>query len=227
MKRVIAVFVLTLTAACNDKAPVVEAPGLPAPPAVPAVGLYVTNEQSGDLSVIDVDSGMVVNTIKLGKRPRGIAASPDGTRLYVALSGSPSAGPGVDEKTLPPPDRSADGIGVVDIKARKLVKVMKSGTDPEQLAVSHDGTRVFVANEDAGQLTVIDTDSGNIVDTFKVGDEPEGVSVHPNGNLVYVTSEEDGAIYVVDVAAKKVVKPIPVGPRPRSIAFTPDGSRAY
>ena len=33
----------------------------------------------------------------------------------------------------------------------KLLKVLPSGTDPEVVAVSHDGTRVFVANEDAGQ----------------------------------------------------------------------------
>ncbi len=165
-----------------------------APPPPPALGVYVTNETSGDLTIIDAGSQSVVGTVRLGKRPRGIAASPDGTRLYVALSGSPSAGPGVDEKTLPPPDRSADGIGVVDIRQRKLLKVMTSGTDPEQVAVSQDGSRVFVANEDAGQLTVIDTESGKIVDTFKVGDEPEGVSVHPNGNFVYVTSEGDGAI---------------------------------
>jgi YVTN family beta-propeller protein len=201
MNRLATPFALALAlglSACGGPAPQPgsqqAATGTPAapveqtPPPPPALGLYVTNEQSGDLTIIDVSNATVAGTIKLGKRPRGIAASPDGTRLYVALSGSPSAGPGVDEKTLPPPDRSADGIGVVDIKARKLVKVMKSGTDPEQLAVSHDGTRVFVANEDAGQLTVIDTDSGNIVDTFKVGDEPEGVSVHPNGNIVFVTS---------------------------------------
>ena len=68
---------------------------------MPAVGLYVTNELSGDLSVIDATTLSIVTTIRLGKRPRGIAASPDGRRLYVALSGSPNAGPGVDEKTLP------------------------------------------------------------------------------------------------------------------------------
>src|SRR6516162_2134294 len=226
-----ALFAFAAVAACGGAAPQPESKSAPTqaapPPPPPAVGLYVTNEQSGDLSIIDADTAKVVGTIPLGKRPRGIAASPDGTKLYVALSGSPAAGPGVDEKSLPPPDRSADGIGVVDLAQAKLLRVMKSGTDPEQLAVSHDGTRVFVANEDAGQLTAIDTASGNIVDTFKVGDEPEGVSVHPNGNIVYVTSEEDGAVYVVDVVGKKVIKPIMVGPRPRSIAFLPDGSRAY
>src|SRR5438552_6754011 len=187
-------FVLALVitaAACggtNTPAPAATQPAAApaAPPPQPAVGLYVTNEQSGDLSIIDVDAAKVVGTIPLGKRPRGIAASPDGAKLYVALSGSPAAGPGVDEKTLPPPDRSADGIGVVDVQTRKLVTVIKSGTDPEQVAVSRDGTRVFVANEDAGQLTVIDTASGNVVDMFKVGDEPEGVTLTPDGTQVYV-----------------------------------------
>src|SRR3954470_11613232 len=215
MRRALAILALTVTAACGkDTAPVVEAPALPAPPPQPTLGVYVTNEQSGDLSVIDADSGMVVKTIKLGKRPRGIAASPDGTKLYVALSGSPAAGPGVDEKTLPPPDRSADGIGVVDVKQGKLLTVFKSGTDPEQVAISKDGSRVFVANEDAGQLTVIDSATGATLDMFKVGDEPEGVTVSPDGNHVYVTSEDEGAVFVVDLAAKEVVKSIKVGPRP-------------
>ena len=56
--------------------------------------VYVTNEASGDLTVIDASTGSVVATAPLGKRPRGIKASPDGKTLYVALSGSPNAGPG-------------------------------------------------------------------------------------------------------------------------------------
>ena len=79
--------------------------------------VYVTNERSGDLSVIDVSTQRVLTTIPLGKRPRGLRASPDHSLLYVALSGSPIAGPGVDEDTLPPADKKADGIGVVDLKS--------------------------------------------------------------------------------------------------------------
>ena len=59
-----------------------------APAAPPAIGVYVTNETGGDLSVIDAATNTVVATIPLGKRPRGIVASPDRTLLYVALSGS-------------------------------------------------------------------------------------------------------------------------------------------
>ena len=77
--------------------------------------IYVTNEVSGDMTVIDSGTYKVLETIPLGKRPRGIHASPDHKTIYVALSGSPIAGPGVDESTLPPPVKSADGIGVFDV----------------------------------------------------------------------------------------------------------------
>ena len=136
------------------------------------------------------------------------------------------AGPGVDESKLPPPDRSADGIGVVDIAQRKLVRVLESGTDPEQVAVSADGRQLFVANEDAAVMSVVDPTSGKVLRTYKVGEEPEGVSVNPNGH-VYVTSEDAGAVFVVDPSVERVLASIEVGPRPRSIAFLPDGSKAY
>ena len=112
-----------LAAACGRTAPPTEtAKPAPVPPAeAPALGVYVTNETSGNLSVIDATTGTVVGVVALGRRPRGIAASPDGRTLYVALSGSPAAPPGVDEKTLPPPDRTADGIGVVDVRQMKLL----------------------------------------------------------------------------------------------------------
>src|SRR5688572_19616477 len=73
--------------------------------------LYVTNERAGTMTVIDPARGEAIGTVTLGKRPRGIVATADGSRVYVALSGSPIAGPGVDESTLPPADKGADGIG--------------------------------------------------------------------------------------------------------------------
>ena len=51
--------------------------------------IYVTNEVSGDLSVIDSGNYNLLSTVPLGKRPRGIHPSPDHKTIYVALSGSP------------------------------------------------------------------------------------------------------------------------------------------
>lgn len=184
--------------------------------------IYVTNERSGDLSVIDSTTHTVTATVPLGKRPRGIHASPDGKFIYVALSGSPIAGPGVDESTLPPPDKSADGIGVYDVAQGKLVKMLKSGSDPEEFDISQDGKLLYVSNEDAAGVSILDLTTEKIVATLPTGEEPEGVKLSPNGKYVYSTSEDAGMIYKIDTATQKVVSSLKVGRRPRTIAWMPD-----
>src|SRR5499427_10275764 len=106
--------------------------------------LYVSTEDGGEVVVVDADSGEAVSHIQVGKRPRAVKLSNDGRQLYVALSGSPRGGPGVDESKLPPADRSADGVGVVDLAARKLVRTYASGQDPESFDLSRDGKTLFV-----------------------------------------------------------------------------------
>jgi YVTN family beta-propeller protein len=191
------------------------------------VAVYVTNEISGDMSVIDAASQKVVATVPLGKRPRGLNPSPDGRFMYVALSGSPVGGPNVDESKLPPPDRQADGIGQLDTLRNRLVRVLKGGTDPEQVAVGANGRFLYVANEDAAQVSVLDAASAKIVRTVSVGGEPEGIALHPSGRFVYATSENEGTVHVIDTTSHREVARVKVGARPRSIGFLPDGSRAY
>ena len=119
-----------LWSACSSEAPppAASTPAAgPAPaPAPPPAGplLYVSDETGGAVVVIDATSGQILERIAVGKRPRGIRVSRDGTSVLVALSGSPIAGPGVDESKLPPADRAADGIGVVDLATRKLVRTL-------------------------------------------------------------------------------------------------------
>src|SRR6188768_970944 len=77
----VAVVVLSASAvACSSEPPPTEAPA-PAPatpaPSGPLNRAYVTNENSGDLTVIDLNTDTVVATIPLGKRPRGIQANRD------------------------------------------------------------------------------------------------------------------------------------------------------
>lgn len=189
--------------------------------------IYVTNERSGDLTIIDSSTMQATATIPLGKRPRGIHSSPDHKFLYIALSGSPIAGPGVDESKLPPPDKTADGIGVFDIVQNKLVRMIQSGSDPENFDITPDGRTIIVSNEDDAKASFIDIASGKVTKSVAVGEEPEGVKVSPNGKFVYVTSENTGTISVIDIPTAKLIKTFKVARRPRSVAFLPDGSRAY
>ena len=110
---------------------------------------------------IDIRTAKLLKTIHLGKRPRGIHASPDGKTLYVALSGTPIAVPDVDESTSPPPDHSADGIGVFDVATQKLVKVISGGSDPENFDISQDGKTLYL-HEDISSVSIVDINTGQV-----------------------------------------------------------------
>lgn len=202
----------------------------PAPadePASPALRLYVSDETGGNLIVIDASTGEIVDRLAVGKRPRGLRLSRDGAHILVALSGSPIAGPGVDEDSLPPPDRAADGIGVVALPALTLTRTLESGQDPETFDISLDGHTVFVSNEDAALMTAIDFASGAVRGEVTVGEEPEGVKVRPDGRVVYITCEETSEVVAIDTTTLEIVAHIPVGSRPRDLVFTADSSVGF
>jgi YVTN family beta-propeller protein len=190
---------------------------------------YVSNEDGHTVTVIDTARDEVIATIEVGKRPRGLKLDRDGSRLFVAVSGLPKCPPTVPDEECAKLERdlSADGIAVVDTATHKVVKVLAAGSDPEQFAISDDGRRLFVANEDVAQVSVIDAASGDSVARIPVGREPEGIGIAPNGRWVLVTNESDHSVSIIDTGTLKVVKSVQVGQRPRDIAFTPDSSAAY
>src|SRR3954447_17332648 len=200
--------------------------------------ICVSNERGGDVSIIDAATHKVIATIPIGKRPRGIHASPDGRTLYVALSARPiEAPPQLDANGNPilhkdddddddkKSDHAADGIGVVDLASLKLIKKLPAGTDPEQFAVSPDGQHLYTSNEDVGTISVTRADTGKVEHIVPVAKEPEGVSFTPDGRAVYVTCETNGDIFAIDVATHKVASHFVVPGRPRNVVFLPDGSR--
>ena len=189
--------------------------------------LYVSCEDEGAIGVIDTAKLSVAATWPAGKRPRGLRLSPDGTRLYVALSGSPKGGPGVDESKLPPPDRASDGIGEIDVATGHLARILSSGQDPESFDITKDGKTLWVSNEETAEASIVDVVSGKVRGKVAVGGEPEGVKLRPDGKQVYVTSEADNTVFAIDTARAKVVGKIATSPRPRVVVFTPDGKLAY
>jgi YVTN family beta-propeller protein len=189
--------------------------------------VYVSDEDGGTVIVISTADDSVIARIPVGKRPRGLRVSPDGTRLFVALSGLPKAGPGADESKLPPADPTADGIGVVDLASLKLLRKIPGGRDPEVVDVTGDGKRLWVSNEDAAEASLVDVEAGQVIRKVPVGKEPEGVTIHPGGKVVYVANEADNSVSVLDIETGQPVAQIATGGRPRSVAFTADGRRGF
>src|SRR5688572_26455834 len=72
--------------ASDTTRPVNATPAAPSGPPAAAKGpkLFVSNEIDGTVSVIDTATLQVMQSIAVGKRPRGIRGSPDGKTVYVA-----------------------------------------------------------------------------------------------------------------------------------------------
>lgn len=191
--------------------------------------VYVTNEDSEDVSVISTTTNEVVATMPVGKRPRGIHLAPDGKSIFVALSGSPKCPPWVDQAEClkNKPDKTKDGIAQVDLVGKKILRILSAGSDPEQFDMTIDGKYIITANEDVGKASLLDAETGKIKAETAVGKEPEGVRFSPNNTLCYVTSENDHSIAVLKTETGALVTKINVGLRPRNIIFTKDGKRAY
>jgi YVTN family beta-propeller protein len=208
--------------------------------------LFVSNEKSGDVTVIDGADLNVLATIAVGKRPRGIHVSPDGKTVYVALSGTPiepppqldaqgnpifqrgkAGGKDDDDDDAAGADKAADGIGIIDVTTQKLTGKINGGSDPEEFALSKDGTRLYASNEDTRTASVINIASGKVEHIILAAQEPEGVGTTPDGKRFFVTCEAGGDIFVVDASTYQTSAHFKVDVRPRSVDFLPDGTIGF
>lgn len=175
-------------------------------PVGPAV--FVSNEQSNVIHVVDGATLRERARINVGKRPRGMVLSADGRTLFVAVSDD-------------------DRIAALDLATGKIAGYLPSGPDPETIALSPDGRTLFVANEDDSLLSFIDVAARRIVRETAVGGEPEGTAISPDGRILVQTSESASMAHVVDAATGEVLDNLLVDTRPRYVAFTPDGTQFW
>jgi YVTN family beta-propeller protein len=212
--------------------------------AAPGFQVYVSNEKSGDVTVIDGADFSVLATIAVGKRPRGIHASPDGKTVYVALSGTPvKAPPSLDAKGNPVfekkkgkdddddddagADKSADGVGVIDVAKKKLIGKINAGSDPEEFDLSKDGKKIYISNEDVKTASIVNIATNKVEHIIPIGLEPEGVTTTLDGKHFYVTCEAGGDIYVIDAGSAAVSSHFKIEGRPRSVGFLANSPIAF
>ena len=82
------------------------------------------------------------------------------------------------------------------------------------LAMTRDGSRLYVSTGRGKSVVVVDTASGKSEASFEVGDLPWGIALSPDEKLLFTANGPSGDVSIVDVAAKSVLKKVKVGDRP-------------
>src|SRR5574338_706165 len=175
--------------------------------------VYVSNNTSNTVSVIDVASNTVTHTLAVGSSPDALAVAPDSSRVYVGNNGG--------------------NVSVINT-ATKAVTTIVTGSPVRDLTITPDGSKVYLAMEFSG-LKKIDTGT-NAVSTVSGFVCSEGVAVTPDGQFLYVNYQCGGpggsgghdAIGRFDAVTGAFLGSITglpnVGNR---IAIAPDGSQAW
>jgi len=197
--------VASFTAVNTDTAPVVAK--ITVTP-VNAGLLYIANEGSKNISVVNGLTHAVTATLNGGDDPYGVSVSPDGKRAYVS-----NFAPGT--------------ISVVDVAANKILKTITVGNNPWGSSISADGSRLYVANGGSNSVSVINTSTNSVIATILVDQDPVTMLISPDGRWLYVANDGSASVSVINTATNIVVRTIPAGINPMTLAANPDGSVIY
>jgi YVTN family beta-propeller protein len=190
-------------------------PVLPVPS--PGQGLKVriiqTNMAGDSLQIIDPATNKVVAEITGIEANHGVAAAPDGSRLYVTNEA----------------DRTVD---VVDTKTLRVFKKIPLSGPPNNISISKDGRRVYQAiHGPPNGVDVIDTATLTNARRLPL----DGMQIHntfvtPDGRYVIAASDDQTfTAAIIDQKTEEHVRSIKFTDRPRPLSFStnPDGSTKW
>src|SRR3979411_1268055 len=77
-------------------------------------------------------------------------------------------------------------VTVIDLDRRRAVATLPAGPGAHSLALTPDGSRVYVAHRRDRSPTVIDTQTTTVRGTIQLSSSPTGVAVSPDGRSLAV-----------------------------------------
>jgi YVTN family beta-propeller protein len=92
----------------------------------------------------------------------------------------------------------ADANIVSVISGHEIVGKINVGSQPWGVAVTTDGSKVYVTNRGSNTVSVIDTYYRHVIATIPVGRAPTGVAATPDGRYGYVANSGDDTVSVID-----------------------------
>lgn len=206
----------------------------------------VTNNEDNNISIIDLASYRVTQTISTGNGPHGFRISADSKHAYIANMGEDTVsvidlenmkedrkikvGPtpvttGVtsDGKILVSTLNSENALAIVDLTTDQT-ELIQVDEGPAQVYIQSDNKYAFVANQGTAEkpsntVSKVDIETKKVVATIEVGKGAHGVVTSDDNQFVYVTNMFDNTVSVIDNKENKVIATVNVGEVPNGISI--------
>jgi RHS repeat-associated protein len=166
----------------------------------------------GNVFVISTATNTVTATISPGQKcPTGIAATPDGTKVYVG-------------------NFDSDTVSVISTSSNSVIATISAPSEPQFVAISPDSTKVYVGCTGASAVAVISTASESVIATISTSaysGYPGGIAVTPDGTKAYLSMLSGTSVLAINTSTNTITTSIPVTSGGYGAAVTPDGTEAY
>jgi gliding motility-associated-like protein len=159
---------------------------------------YIANNGSNSVSVISPCNNVIESTITgFAGLPTGLAASPDGQRLYVPIF-------------------TSNLLQVVNTATNNIIASITVGaaavTAPEQCVVSPDNSRVYLTLFDENTVAVINTATNTVLSYYATDLRPTGVDISNDGTKLYVANQNSNTLIVYNTVTGARITTISLGP---------------
>lgn len=192
--------------------------------------LYVANMRGGDISVIDLDTYEVIDTIEMDRidvdgeswamQVDSLWCAPDKRTMYA------SRYPGPIGRSRGEARRRGDLIAI-DTATREVAWKVTVNGQANHIIGSPDGTTVYVPIRDRHFVDAIDTERREIVRSMNCGWGPHGSEISEDGRRIYLGTMWQHEVSVVDTHDGSRVKRIPMGDSVRPFCITKDERTMY
>lgn len=142
--------------------------------------------------------------------PAGLAVSPDGKRLYIALD-------------------DVDEVVEADVQSLKILRRAKVEGGPFGLALNSIGTRLYVTCKNADRVVALDTKTLQQIDRVDVGEAPVSIVftiIRTGERLVVANSLSDNISILSTSPLKEIARPS-AGREPYAVAVSPGGTTIF
>ena len=120
-----------------------------------------------------------------------------------------------------------DQLVEVDAYTFREVRRIKVDMRPHGLAVSNDGSKVYLASDKTGNFQIVDVRRGVVESSIPVGEDLNQMTLSKDGRMAYVPIRGENAIGVVQLNPLRLLKKLPSPPGPHDAYTSADGSRVY
>jgi YVTN family beta-propeller protein len=162
--------------------------------------LYVTNDLSNNVSVINGVTDRVVGSFPVGTEPYGVAYDSGTGYLYVANHGS-------------------NTVSVINVTTDTVVDSVPVGSTPLDMVYDSGNGNLYVTNFNSNNVSVINGATDRVISSLPVGSLPQGVGYDSGTGYLYVTNEGSNNVSVINGANDRVIKSLSVGGTPDGVGY--------